>query len=354
MEVKTGLVNLPSKGLLKNKKPKLSEKFSKFQSLIKSFPGQFSQNVFKLSDFENLRGPFSSVIICGVGGSAASGDILKGWLNLEKRNHNIKVWRNYDLPYYADKTSLFVCVSYSGNTEETLSSFEMARAIGAPIVCVSSGGKLEVLSKTYHIPHVKIPTGIPPRNSVGYLFNSLVKILIQAKMLPDISLKIQKLQKDLKPMLYEKLAKKISKKIMTGIPLIYSSAENKFIAHEIKTRLNENSKIHAFYNYLPELNHNEMVGFTFPQNHQGAKFFLVLLEDPSDHPRIKICFTAMKNLLKSKKYSFESLRASGDNNLEKIFNWINFGDWLSFYVAKSKNIDPINVDLIEDFKKQLR
>ncbi len=339
---------------IKAKKPRLSEKFNKFQSIIKSFPGQFSQNIFKLSDFENLRGPFSSVIICGVGGSAAAGDIFKGWLNLEKRSHTIKVWRNYDLPNFADKTSLFVCLSYSGNTEETLSSFEMARAIGAPIVCVSSGGKLEILSKTYHIPHIKIPGGLPPRNSAGYLFNSLVKILTQAKMLPNISLKIQELQKDLKPMLYEKLAKKISKKIVHAVPLIYSSTENKFIAHEIKTRLNENSKIHAFYNYLPELNHNEMVGFAFPQDHQSTKFFLILLEDSSDHPRIKMRFAAMKNLLKNKKYAFESVKMREDNNLDKIFNWINFGDWLSFYVAKSKNIDPINVDLIEDFKKQLR
>jgi glucose/mannose-6-phosphate isomerase len=339
---------------IKTKKINLAEKFSKFQSIIKSFPKQFSQDVCKLSDFEKLKGPFSSIIICGVGGSAAAGDILKGWLNLEKRNHNIKVWRNYDLPYYADKTSLFVCISYSGNTEETLSSFEMARAIGAPIVCISSGGKLEVLSKTYHIPHVKIPTGIPPRSSAGYLLNSLIKILTQAKMLPNASIKIQKLQKDLNPMLYEKLAKKISKKITDGIPLIYSSAENKFIAHEIKTRLNENSKIHAFYNFVPELNHNEMVGFTFPQNRQNAKFFPIFLEDPSDHPKIKIRFITMKKLLKDKKYAFESVKMSGDNNLEKIFNWINFGDWLSFYIAKRKNIDPIAVDLIENFKKQLQ
>src|SRR3989339_211146 len=338
---------------IKGKKPKLSEKFSKFQSIVKSLPDQFSQEIFKLSNFENLKGPFSSTIICGVGGSDASGDILKGWLNLEKRNHNIKVWRNYDMPYYADKTSLFICISYSGNTEETLSSFEMARAIGAPIVCISSGGKLETLSKTYHIPHVKVPAGTPPRNSVGYLFNSLIKVLTQAKMLPDISIKIKKLQGDLRPLLYEKLAKKISGKIANDIPLIYSSTENKFIAHEIKTRLNENAKIHAFYNCLPELNHNEMVGFTFPQGYQNAKFFSILLEDSSDHPRVKMRFVAMKKILKEKKYSFESIKMNEDNNLEKIFNWINFGDWLSFYTAKKKNIDPIAVDLIEDFKKQL-
>ena len=339
---------------MKIKKINLAEKFSKFQSIIKSSPHQFSQDLYELSDFEKLKGPFSSIIICGVGGSAAAGDILKGWLNLEKRNHNIKIWRNYDLPYYADKTSLFICVSYSGNTEETLSSFEMARAIGAPIVCISSGGKLEVLSKTYHIPHVKIPVGVPPRNSAGYLFNALVKILTQAKMLPDMSIKIQKMKMNLRPTLYEKLAKRISKKIIGTVPLIYSSAENKFIAHEIKTRLNENSKIHAFYNFLPELNHNEMVGFALPQNRQNAKFFPIFLEDPLDHPRIKERFTVMKKLLKEKKYAFESVKINEDNNLEKIFNWINFGDWLSFYVAKNKNIDPVNVDLVEDFKKQLK
>ena len=97
-----------------------------------------------------------------------------------------------------------------------------------------------------------------------------------------------------------------------------------------------------------------MVGFTFPQSHQDVKFFLILLEDPSDHPRIKMRFAVMKKLLKSKKYAFESLKVNEDSNLEKIFNWINFGDWLSFYIAKNKNIDPLSVDLIEGFKKQLR
>lgn len=331
------------------------EKYQEFKSIIEQFPAQLTAPV-SISETGSLHGPFSSTIICGMGGSALAGEILQGWLNSERRSYRITIWRDYELPYFADKTSLFICVSYSGNTEETLSAFETARALGATIVGVSSGGKLETLCHTHHIPHVKITAGIPPRLSTGYLFNALANILFYAKILPDLSSRIQRLGKDLDSKSHEDGAHKMAKKMLGTIPLIYTDTNLSFLAHNIKTKLNENAKIHAFFNVLPELNHNEMVGFTVPQakNIQHANFFVLFLEDRDWPAKIKMRVGALKQLLSEKGYVFDSLFLNGKNVLEKVFQAIMFGDLLSYYLAIEEEVDPQPVDTVEEFKRKIK
>lgn len=296
------------------------------------FPKQFKEGTILAKNI-GMPGVEECALI-GMGGSALPGDLLNCWLP----ELNLKVHRNYDAPKTNSKTLLFAC-SYSGNTEETLSAFE--NSVEAKKVILASNGKLTENNNT---PIIHIPKGIQPRCATGYFFSAITSILEQNGF---VSNKVKELE-TLSFSVDDEKARSLAKSLKGKIPIIYSSQKWRAVARTCKIKFNENSKIPAFYNSFPELNHNEMVGFT---NHL-ADFHVFFLRDVDDHPRIKKRMDITKQLLEEKGVACTEIKMKG-SRLEKMFSTLYFFDWVSFYVALGYGIDPEPVVMVENLKKAL-
>ncbi len=240
---------------------------------------------------------------------------------------------------------MIIVNSYSGNTEESISAFKEALKKKLSLAVITSGGKLEKLCIKNKIPMAIIPKGFQPRMALGFQFSALAKILINCKILKDKTKEILSLEKSLNPRILRNKGQKIAERIK-GIPVIYASYPMKNLAKIWKINFNENSKRPSFFNFFPELNHNEMVGF------EKAKsiFHLIILKD--EDLRIAKRMRLTSKILKVKT---DFIELKGKTVLEKIFSNILLSDWVSFYFAKKEGIDPIPVNIIiEKFKKMLK
>lgn len=331
---------------------------SNLRQVIIDFPDQFAVGL-KIAKNIKLKGKFNSVTVSGMGGSALpidlfriySNNLLKSYSNYE--HVEIYVNRYYSLPPESyHQGALNLISSYSGNTEETISSLEEAHTSGMPFIGLSSGGRIEELCSSYDAPHVRLPIPNPsfqPRMGTGYFFGAILQLLINHDMLPDVSAELISLSERLKANIekHEEDGKNLAKKLMGKTPVIYSSPKYKTVAMVWKIKINENSKTPAFWNFFPELNHNEMVGFTNPQ----GKFFLVMLRDPLDNHQNRKRYEATASLLLVKGIESEILEMQGESVFEKIFSSIALADWTSYYLALLYDQDPTPVDLVEQFKK---
>jgi len=319
------------------------------KKIIFDFPKQFRIG-FNSAEKIKIKGKFDKVCICGVGGSALPGNFLSLWLKDKKNNLPLVIERDYVLPHQVKKDWLVICISYSGNTEEALSCFQEARKKNLKIACITSGGKLEKLSKKYKIPCALITKGIPPRTALGYQFSALLGLLKNAGLIKINSQELFKLEKNLKPTKLEKQGRVLAKKLIGKTPLIYSSNKFKILARVWKISFNENTKIPAFWNYFPELNHNEMVGFT----KKTKAFYFIILEDKNDHPRIKKRMQLTKQILEKQGVKGKIIELENKPLLEKTFSAIILANWASYYLALNYKINPLPVEIVEEFKKKMK
>ena len=217
---------------------------------------------------------------------------------------------------------------------------------------------MEVLAKKHNLPLVKIPVGIQPRCATGYFFSALLTILAKADLAKDFSQDIQETSKklqDLKDSL-EKEGKTLAKKLAKKIPIVYASGFMKTlsIARIWKIKFNENSKIPAFYNYFPELNHNEMVGYAGLKKLDIKNLHTIILQDSSDHPRNVKRMALTANLIKKSGAKVEIINIKEGSPLFKIFSSLLLGDWVSYYLALQYKVDPTPVAMVEEFKKMMQ
>jgi len=314
---------------------------------ILNFPEQFKEGIEKAKDIK-VEGKFENIIICGMGGSALPADLLFSYLNDLKLPFYIH--RSYKLPPQADKESLIICISFSGNTQETISAFKEAQEKKIKIAVIAAGGELAELAQEYNRPLVLLPSlRIQPRWAIGYLFGALAKTLSNSGLIKDRSDEILKTAENLKPLDLENKGKILAEKLIGKIPLIYASDKFKALARIWKIKLNENSKTMAFWNYFPELNHNEMVGYG-----DNGNFHVILLRSSDDHPKILKAMDLIIVLLKKKGIGVDLVEIEGKSILEKLFNNLILSDWVSYYLAKEYKIDPAPVEIVEEFKKKLK
>ena len=333
---------------------------SNFRQFILDTPSQFEVGI-SLAKNVKIEGNFSSVIVSGMGGSAWPANLLRTYCNSLFRIHpdynpfEIYINRYYSLPPEAQvENSLNFVASYSGNTEETLASLEELRKLNIPFIGLSSGGELEKLCKEYNSPHIKLPIPYPnfqPRMGTGYFFGAMFELLVNHGLLPDLTGNIlsdaNKL--NITMQLYEKKGQDLAKKIYGKTPVIYTSPKYKSLAMVWKIKINENAKTPAFWNFFPELNHNEMVGFTNPQ----AKFFIIMFKDLDDDPRDLKRYESTASLLKEIGIDSEIIDMEGENVFLKMFSSINYADWTSYYLALEYGQDPTPINLVEKLKKIL-
>ncbi|KKQ41412.1 MAG: Bifunctional phosphoglucose/phosphomannose isomerase [Candidatus Levybacteria bacterium GW2011_GWB1_37_8] len=201
---------------------------------------------------------------------------------------------------------------------------------------------------------MKLPIPYPnfqPRMGTGYFFGAMLQILINQNLIPDVSDEIRSLAENLNDQMrnFEKKGMELAEKIKSKTPIIYASSEYKAVAMVWKIKINENAKTPSFWNFFPETNHNEMVGFTNPQ----AKFFIIMLKDPQDNERNKRRYETTKALLKEKGIESEIINMEGNNVFSKMFSSVSLADWTSYYLALEYGQDPTPVDMVESLKKIL-
>lgn len=325
---------------------------SNMRGMIINFPSQFKLGI-EAARAIKLKTRFEKIFVCGMGGSALAGLLAGTWLRLEKKHCPIHVLRQYDLPKISGKKPLIVCVSYSGNTEETISNYKQALKNKYQTVSVSVGGKLKSLCEKNKTPFIALPSDdIPPRLAVGYMFGALALILEKSGFAENLSQKILAGAEKIRPIESEKYGRALAGKIGGKIPIIYASSDSVSLAYNWKIQFNENAKIPAFYNFFPELNHNEMLGFNFKE--YADKFHVLVLKSDKEHPRNAKRVNLTAELLKKNGAALDVVALEGKSNFEKIFNALILGHWTSYYLALQKGIDPAPVEMIEEFKGLLQ
>ena len=301
------------------------------------------------------------IVISGMGGSAIAGNIVSDLLQ-GKIRVPIYVNRGYKLPAFVESETLFFALSYSGNTEETLSAVKEAQARNAKIICVASGGKLIELAEMSNWPLFLIPSGYQPRAALPFLLIPVLKSLellglpaVGDEEITAASTLLNKLNKDFGASnpLRTNPAKQLANKLHDKIPIIFGvQGTSEAAGLRLKTQLNENGKVTALFNVFPELNHNEIVNLAAVKRGQ-RDFALIFLRSEADAERIKKRIEITKSLIGAQLGGINEVKTQGKTPLARLLSLICFGDFLSVYLALMKGTDPTEVDVITRLKKEL-
>lgn len=288
-------------------------------------------------------------IVSGMGGSHLAADLIKAW----EPSFDIIVHHDYGLPAVSGglKKYLTIISSYSGNTEEAIDGFNMAILQKLPVAVISIGGKLLELAKEHKKPYIKMPdTGIEPRSALGFSAVSLLKMMGQEKTLSQI----RKISFNMKEL--EEKGRALAQRIKDHIPVIYTSTINGPIGYNWKIRFNETGKIPAFCNTVPELNHNEMVGFDREGDSRklSDSFYFIFLKDKNDHKRNILRMDITKEILEEKGLTVEYLELAGDSAWEKMFSSLLLADWAAYYTAQIYKLEAQETAIITRFKNIIK
>lgn len=333
--------------------------------LLRNFPQQAEEAIrigeaFRIPS--PLQGEINKVVFIGMGGSAIGGDIIRSLLSADS---SIPIWvsRHYQLPQFVDAKTLCIFSSYSGNTEETLSAFREGVKKKLKSVIITSGGELGRLSEKHSVPWIKIPSGLPPRSALGYSVFPLLKLLGGLRIWKWDAKAVSETLSLLKVLGAERYApeiplstnpaKRLAGDLGGHFVVIYAGTELlDSAALRFRNQIEENAKAMASHHILPEMNHNEILGWQFPKE-VLSKCACVFLNDTEDHPRIQLRVKITKDLIAKRKISIREIQSQGKSRLARLFSVISMGDWVSFYLALLYGIDPTPVVVIESLKREL-
>ena len=299
---------------------------------------------------------FDKICICGMGGSAMGGDILIDFLSPSSKVP-ITVIRSMDIPHWVNEKTLIIACTYSGNTSETLSMYDQAKARNCPIVAMTAGGKLEEKCIEDGTTLIILRPGMQPRNALGLTMGCMANIIETvggAKCKKDIKKILPELYK-LRNMIgfknQDNYAKKIAEKMHGTVPVIYSTAGISASSMRWKTQLNETSKMMAFNGSIPEFNHSEITGWS----ESVAKFNCkpVFLYEEDAPGMMKDMANASIDTLRSFGVEPIVINIRGKTVLERSLRATMFGDFISLYLAFMSDVDPIEVKSITSFKKRV-
>jgi glucose/mannose-6-phosphate isomerase len=300
------------------------------------------------------------IVVAGMGGSGIGGELLKDW-SRNRLDVPVDVCRDYSLPKCVDEGSLVFVLSYSGETEESLSVFLEAARRKCMIFCISSGGSLGEFAQKLNVPYLQIPQGMPPRAALPYLFLPTVLSLETMGLVSGVDLEISETSKVLRSVCGENLpqiplkrnfSKTLALNLQGTIPVIYGFGMYRAVAQRFKTQMNENSKVPAKSEVFPELNHNEIVGWE--KSDELAKWFSVIfIRDKTESVEIKQRIETTKELLREKSFKLLEVWSEGMSPLAKMCSVVCIGDFVSAYLAISRGVDPTPVRTIALLKQKL-
>jgi glucose/mannose-6-phosphate isomerase len=305
---------------------------------------------------------FRNIVFIGMGGSAIGGDLVRSYLT-GRLMIPFTICRNYQLPEYVDDETLVIASSYSGNTEETLAAVDDALGRKAMMVAMTTGGMLAEVARVNSMPCLSLPTGLQPRAALGYSF---VPVLVLMEKLGLIKDAVKEITSTIEWLKHERelhiedlpvgdnAGKQVAAFIHGKIPIIYCGPTlTDTVGVRWKGQLSENSKTLAFVNQYPEFNHNELVGWSAILKPHASHFVVIQLRDEDDHPRIQRRMTIVKGLIEKQGVKVLEIESTGKTPLQRMFSLIQFGDFVSYYLAILNGVDPTPVDAIEKLKKAL-
>lgn len=307
-------------------------------------------------DHRNLQ----RVVVAGMGGSALAALLAKNWLDREVPLQ-IEVVRTYELPHYVDEQTLVICSSYSGNTEETVAAYEDASRRGAQVAIIAAGGRLLDIAKERHIAAVELPGGVQPRMAMLYNLRALIKLLVHFEQIDttyyeqiaryDTWLREESAAWVSGVTTDKNIAKQLALFSVGKTPVFYAGHLMAPIAYKWKISWNENAKNVAFWNELPEFNHNEFMGWA---SHPVEKPYAVVdLVSEFEHERIQKRFEVSDRLLSGRRPKSHVVRLQGDTPLAQMLWGCVLADFVSIYVAVLNGVDPTPVKLIEKLKVEM-
>ncbi len=323
------------------------------EHLIENFAGQVEEAMAIGKDFKftGEKRTFKSVVICGLGGSGIGGSFLHDFAYAQVAVPIITV-KGYALPAHVDKDTLVIISSYSGNTEETLQCFEEALVRKATICGVSSNGKVKAICEKEGLDCVLIPGGNPPRASFGYSFTQLFYILhyyglVDNSFESDLNHAIQALNTEKDDI--KSKARVLAEHVYEKIPVLYSADNIESITVRWRQQINENGKQLCWHHVVPEMNHNEIVGW----REENDKLAVIFLRNDDDH--VQVAKRMDLNKVVYQKYTphiFE-VWSKGNSFIERGLYLVNFGDWVSLYLSELRGFDVTEVKVIDELKANL-
>lgn len=328
---------------------------------IKNFPSQWTQGregALNAELAEVTLDGINHVVIIGMGGSAIGGDLFRT-LARDTIQIPVQVSRSYSLPAYVGPNTLVIASSYSGNTEESLSALQVALDRGATIACITTGGKVQEVAEANGLPFVQMPGGKQPRAALGFSLTALLTLVERLGLFrldPEVWLETHNLLQD-SAAAYSNLngnqALDLANRLQPLLPVVYS-AEGIMEAVNVRwrTQIHENSKMIAYGNFFPELNHNEIMGWEHPGQMFG-KIGVVVLKDQEDHPQVQRRISITADLLRDRAGDWIEIESNGTSKLSRMMSLVHLGDWVSLYLSILNKVDPTPVGLIGMLKDEL-
>jgi glucose/mannose-6-phosphate isomerase len=323
------------------------------RELVDSVPHQIKDaiKIGQATGIKPFERDFTNILIAGLGGSGIGGKIVSQ-LVADDCKLPILTCNDYFLPAFVDDKTLVIACSYSGNTEETLSALEDAKRKGAAIAAVTSGGKLAEIAIAHHYPHIIIPGGNPPRSMLAYSLTSLLFLLegfhLVSEKYTDYLLNTATFLENNRDEITTK-AEEIARFFISKTPVLYADAAYEGLIVRWRQQINENAKMLCWHHVLPEMNHNELVGWA-----GGSEQLAVLLiRDPDDYKRNSFRMETSKEVFAKHTPHIREVFAEGENRLIKTLYLSWLGDWVSVYLADLKGVDPTEVKVIDHLKGEL-
>jgi glucose/mannose-6-phosphate isomerase len=298
------------------------------------------------------------LIVAGMGGSAVGGLLARAALG-DRASRPIVVARGYELPAWATPDTLVLCSSFSGDTEETLACYDAATALGAPRVVATTGGRLAEAARADGVPLIPLPAGFQPRAAVAYMVVCALEVAAACGAGPSVRSEVdvaaahsERLVEEWGPEAPEdSLAKSLARGLHGTVPQVAGAGLTAPVAYRWKTQVNENAKLPAFAHELPELDHNEVVGWSGAS--ELGRFSAVFLADCDQHPRVRQRIALTRELVEPDAAATYVVESRGESPTERMVSLVLLGDLVSLYLAVLRGVDPTPVDVIERLKAAL-
>lgn len=326
----------------------------RMDKLIAAFPENITESLEIGARAKLNKKPenVTSILICGLGGSGIGGSLISKWVEKESAVP-VNVSKEYTIPAYVNESTLVICSSYSGNTEETLESVDAALKAGAKVVGITSGGKLMDICIENDLDHVVVPGGNPPRSTLAFSLIQLANILVQYNFIDEKILKqIEKAR-----MLLMQEEKSIKKKAMEiaeffaldKVPVLYSTSDFEPVLVRARQQINENGKRLCWHHVIPEMNHNELVGWGQGDNRYAVLFLDSLWINGRNKKRLELT----REIVSKKTNNVKTVSGIGNSLIEQSLYFVNMLDWASYYMAELGKVDAVEVDVIDYLKGEL-
>jgi glucose/mannose-6-phosphate isomerase len=317
---------------------------------VRAMPDHLRDAVWRIETARAGTMEAPAAFVCGMGGSAIGGDLAVAALS-DRLTKPMMVARGYELPAWAPAGSAGRCSSYSGNTEETLACYAAAEALGAHRLVATTGGELAEAARDDGVPVIGLPAGLQPRAAVGYMFCVAAELAALSLAGPRIHTEIDAAASHIGTAFSaaESRAGELAGEIGDAAIVVYGSDLTAPVAYRWKTQINENAKLPAFSAVLPEADHNEIEGWSGSE----GRFAAIFLEDSDQHPRERKRFELTAKAIEPYAASVINIETEGETRTERVLQTVMLGDLLAIELANARGVDPLAVDVLEGFKKEM-